>query len=56
MSNQDYDGNYCKRCYTKVHKLSNKEVGRIVMTEYQDKCDRCGNETKLVAYVEDYDD
>lgn len=54
MSNQEY--NYeklCRKCYVKLLKPTKKEISKIVMTEYDDKCDNCGRVCKLVDYIEE---
>ena len=54
MSETDY-GCYCKKCFLKKHKLSKKNINRIVFTPYVEECDGCGKGEKLVDYVEDAD-
>nr|DAL08504.1 MAG TPA_asm: NMD3 family [Caudoviricetes sp.]DAW56048.1 MAG TPA: NMD3 family [Caudoviricetes sp.] len=54
MSETDY-GCYCKKCFLKKHKLSKKNINRIVFTPYVEECDGCGKVEKLVDYVEDED-
>lgn len=54
MSEADY-GIYCKKCFLKKHKLSKKNLDRIVYTPYVEACEECGKVEKLVDYVEDED-
>lgn len=55
MGQQYYFGNYCKRCFIKLCRPSKADIKRIVMTEYTDKCDKCGRVSQLVDYIEDGD-
>ncbi len=55
MDQQYCYGNYCKRCYIKVNKLSKDDIRRMIMTEYEDRCDKCGRVSELVDYIEDGD-
>lgn len=56
MSQQDYfEQNLCRKCFIKLCKPSKNEIKRIVMTEYKDKCDKCGRVSELVDYIEDGD-
>lgn len=54
MSKQDIYDNMCKKCYVKNNKLTKKEISKIVLTEYKDKCSCCGRTDFLVDYIEDY--
>lgn len=52
MGELDY-GIYCKKCFLKKHKLSKKNIERIVYTPYAEECECCGKVEKLVDYIED---
>ena len=54
MGKQDMYDNICKKCYVKKHHPSNKEISKIVFTEYKEQCSCCGRKDFLVDYVEDY--
>lgn len=43
----------CPKCYAKHHRLSKHEVKRIVLTDYEDCCDKCGKLCNLVDYVDE---
>ncbi len=47
--------NLCKKCFLKKHKLSKKNIDRIVFTTYVDECSNCGRKEKLVDYIEEDD-
>lgn len=47
MNEADY-GVYCKKCFLKKHKLSKKNIERIVFTPYVEACACCGKVEKLV--------
>lgn len=54
MSQQEYlEQNLCKKCAIKCCGLSKADIKRMVMTEYEDKCDKCGRVSVLVDYIED---
>lgn len=55
MSRQEMYGNYCKRCYIKVNKPSKDDIKHMIMTEYEDKCEKCGRVSELVDYIEERD-
>ena len=46
MNETDY-GIYCKKCFLKKHKLSKKNLDRIVYTPYVEECTNCGKKEKL---------
>ena len=52
MNETDY-GIYCKKCFLKKHKLSKKNLDRIVYTPYVEECSNCGKKEKLVDYIEE---
>lgn len=52
MNETDY-GVYCKKCFLKKHKLSKKNIERIVFTPYMEACACCGKIQKLVDYIEE---
>ena len=55
MNETDY-GVYCKKCFLKKHKLSKKNIERIVFTPYVEACACCGKVEKLVDDIgEDYE-
>ena len=54
MNEIDY-GIYCKKCFLKKHKLSKKNLDRIVYTPYVEECANCGKKEKLVDYIEEDD-
>ena len=51
MEKQYCYGNYCKRCYIKINKLSKNDIRHMIMTEYEDKCEKCGRVSELVDYI-----
>ena len=54
MSQYDYlDQQFCKKCAIKYLGLSKSEIKHIVMTEYEDRCDKCGRVNLLVDYIEE---
>lgn len=56
MSQQDYlNQQLCRKCFIKLCKPSKADIKRMVMTEYTDKCDKCGRVSQLVDYIEDGD-
>ena len=48
--------NLCKKCYLKKHKLSKKNINRIVFTSYMEECDCCHKIDKLVEYIMEEDE
>ena len=55
MSEADY-GCLCRKCFLKKHKLSKKNLDRIVYTPYVEACEECGKIEKLVDYIEEDDE
>ena len=55
MNETSYE-NLCKKCYMKKHKLSKKNIDRIVFTPYAEECDGCRQITTLVDYIEEDDE
>lgn len=54
MSQYDFmNQQLCKKCATKLLNLSKEDVKRMVMTDYEDNCDKCGKLSVLVDYIED---
>ena len=53
MGQQDIYDNLCRKCFIKIRKPSKYEIKCIVMTEYADRCDKCGRVSELVDYIED---
>lgn len=54
MGQQDYlNQQLCKKCYIKCCKPSKNEIKHMVMTEYADRCDKCGRINILVEYIEE---
>nr|DAH39592.1 MAG TPA: cytochrome C6 [Caudoviricetes sp.] len=53
MSKQDMYTDLCKKCYVKIYKPTKKEISKIVLTDYKEKCDCCHRTDFLVDYVED---
>lgn len=52
MNETDY-GIYCKKCFLKKHKLSKKNIERIVFTPYMEACACCGKIQKLVDDIKE---
>lgn len=50
---QDMYTDLCKKCYVKIYKPTKKEISKIVLTDYKEKCDCCHRTDFLVDYVED---
>jgi len=48
--------NLCKKCFLKKHKLSRKNIDRIVFAPYAEECDCCHQITTLVDYIEEDDE
>lgn len=56
MSFYDYiNQQLCKKCAMKVLNIKKSDANRMVMTDYEDRCDKCGRTTILVDYIEDGD-
>ena len=55
MNETDY-GVYCKKCFLKKHKLSKKNIERIVFTPYVEACACCGKVEKLVDDIGEDDE
>lgn len=54
MSQYDYmNQQLCRKCLIKCCNLSKSDIKRMVMTEYEDRCDKCGRISVLVDYIED---
>lgn len=54
MSQQEYlNQQLCKKCYIKCFSPTKNEIKHMVMTEYEDRCDKCGRINILVEYIED---
>jgi hypothetical protein len=53
MSQQDIYENLCRNCYIKIQKPSKKDIKKMVMSEYKDRCDKCGKVSEIVEYIED---
>ena len=53
MSQQDIYENLCKACFIKTCKLNKKDIKKIVMSDYKERCDKCGKVSEIVEYVED---
>ena len=54
MSQYDYmNQQLCKKCAIKCLGLKKADIKRMVMTEYEDRCDKCGRINILVEYIED---
>lgn len=53
MSQQDIYESLCKNCYIKIQKPSKKDIKKIVMSEYKERCENCGKVTEIVEYIED---
>lgn len=53
MSQNDMLECLCKRCFIRVHKLSKKEIKKIIMSEEEYTCDKCGKFDFVVEYMED---
>lgn len=52
MNETDY-GVYCKKCFLKKHKMSKKNIERIIFTHYMEACACCGKAQKLVEDIEE---
>lgn len=55
MNETDY-GIYCRKCFLKKHKLSKKNIDRIVFTPYMEVCACCGKVEKLVDDIREDDE
>lgn len=54
MSQYDYiNQQLCKKCAIKVCNIRKSDANRMVMTDYEDYCDKCGRMSVLVEYIED---
>lgn len=54
MSQYDYiNQQLCRKCAMKVFNIRKADASRIVMTDYEDCCDKCGRTSVLVEYIED---
>ena len=53
MSQNELYENLCKKCAIKALNLSKSDIKKMVMTEYDDCCDKCGRVQPLVEYIED---
>jgi hypothetical protein len=54
MSQYDYmNQQLCKKCAIKHLGLSKSDAKRMVMTEYEEQCDKCGRVAPLLEYIED---
>ena len=53
MGQQDIYENLCKTCYIKINKPSKKDIKKMVMSEYKERCDKCGKVSEIVEYIED---
>lgn len=54
MSQYDYmNQQLCRKCVIKCCNLSKSDIKRMVMTEYEDRCDKCGRVSVLVDYIEE---
>ena len=54
MSFYDYiNQQLCRKCAMKVLNIKKSDVNRMVMTDYEDNCDKCGRLSVLVSYIED---
>lgn len=45
----------CKKCYLKKHKLSKKNIERMVMSNWKEECDCCHKIDKIVLDIEEDD-
>lgn len=47
----------CKKCFLKKHKLSKKNINRIVLSNWREECECCRHIDKVVIDImEEYDD
>lgn len=53
MSQNDLYECLCKRCFLKIHKVNKKEIKKMVMSEEEYHCDKCGKLDFIVEYLED---
>ena len=53
MSQNDMYECLCKRCFIKINKVNKKEIKKMVMSEEEYTCDKCGKLDLIVDYVED---
>lgn len=54
MGQYDYmNQQLCKKCAIKACNLSKADIKRMVMTEYEDHCDKCGRIALLLDYIEE---
>ena len=51
MGYRETDCNCCKACYVKLKKPSKKDIKKMELTTYKDKCEECGRMDRLVEYV-----
>lgn len=49
----DENATLCKKCFLKKHKLSRKNVDRIVMSNWREECDNCGHIDRIVIDIEE---
>ena len=54
MGQYDYmNQQLCKKCAIKCLNLSKIDIKHMVMTEYEDRCDKCGRVNVLLEYIEE---
>lgn len=54
MNYDDYsDTCLCRKCFIKICKPTKNEIKHIILTEYKDKCEKCGRTDYIVDYIEE---
>lgn len=43
----------CKNCYKKKFKLSKKNIGKIILSNWREECSYCGHIDKIVIDIEE---
>lgn len=46
----------CKKCFMKKHKLSKKNIDRIILSHWKEECECCGKIDKIVVDIEEDED
>ena len=46
----------CKKCFMKKHKLSKKNIDRIILSNWREECECCGKIDKIVIDIEEDED
>lgn len=51
MGYSEVDCCLCKQCYVQLRKPSKKEVKKMILTTYKDRCENCHKVDRLVEYM-----